>query len=57
MGINFLTTYKILTTILLSKLTPYAKEIIGDNQCEFRRNISTTDRIFCIRQIPENVGT
>jgi len=25
------TTYKILSNILLSRLTPYAKEIIGDN--------------------------
>ena len=34
-------------------LTPYAKEIIGDHQCGFRRNRSTIDRIFCIRQILE----
>ena len=47
------TTYKILSSILLSKLIPYAKEIIGDHQCGFRRNRSTTDRIFCIRQILE----
>jgi len=32
------TTYKILSNILLSKLIPYAKEIIGDHQCGFRRN-------------------
>jgi len=30
--------YKILINILLSKLTPYAEEIIGDHQCGFRRN-------------------
>jgi len=29
------TTYKILYIILLSRLTPYAKEIIGDHQCGF----------------------
>jgi len=29
------------------------KEIIGNHQCGFRRNRSTTDRIFCIRQILE----
>jgi len=34
-------------------LIPYAKEIIGDHQCGFRRNRSTTDHIFCIRQILE----
>ena len=45
------TTYKILSNILLSRLTPYAKEI--DDQCGFRRNRSTIDHIFCIRQILE----
>ena len=47
------TTYKILSNILLSSLIPYAEEIIGDHQCGFRRNRSTTDHIFCIRQILE----
>jgi hypothetical protein len=27
------TTYKTLSNVLLSRLTPYAKEIIGDHQC------------------------
>jgi len=31
-------TYKILSNILLSRLIPYAEEIIGDHQCGFRRN-------------------
>jgi hypothetical protein len=44
----------ILSNILLSGLTPYAEELIGDHQCGFRRNRSTTDNIFCIRQILEN---
>jgi len=53
-GISLLpTTYKILSNILLSRLIPYAKEIIGDHQCGFRRNRSTIDHIFCIRQILE----
>jgi hypothetical protein len=39
--------------ILLSRLVPYIDEIIGDHQCGFRRNRSTTDQIFCICQIPE----
>jgi hypothetical protein len=30
--------YKILSHILLSRLTPYADEIIGDHQCGFRRD-------------------
>jgi len=53
-GISLLpTTYKILSNILLSKLIPYAKEIIGDQQCGFRRNRSTINQIMCIRQILE----
>ena len=47
------TTYKISSNILLSRLIPYAKEIIGDHQCGFRRNRPTIDHIFCIRQILE----
>ena len=45
--------YKILSNILLSRLTPYAEEIIGDHWCGFRPNRSTTDQIFCICKIPE----
>ena len=53
-GISLLpTTYKIFSNILLSRLIPYAKEIIGDHHCGFRRNRSTIDHIFCIRQILE----
>jgi hypothetical protein len=53
-GITLLpTTYKILSNILLSRLTPYAEEIIGHHQCGFRRNMSTTDYIFYTRQILE----
>jgi len=47
------TTYKTLFKILLSRLTPYAEEIIENRQCGFRRNRSTTDHIFCIRPILE----
>ena len=55
-GISLLpTTYKILSNILLSRLIPYAKEIIGDHRCGFRRNRSTIDHIFCIRQILEKI--
>jgi hypothetical protein len=39
--------------VLLSRLTPYAEEIIGDHQCEFSHSKSTTDYIFCICQIIE----
>jgi len=34
-------------------VTEYAEEIIGDHQCVFQSNRSTTDHIFCIRQILE----
>ena len=47
------TAHKILSNILLSRLIPYAEGVIGDHQCGFRRNRSTTDHIFCIRQILE----
>ena len=47
------TSYKILSDILLSRMTPYANEIIGEYQCGFRRNRSTFDHIFSIWQILE----
>jgi hypothetical protein len=47
------TSYNMLSNILLSRLGPYIDEIIGDHQCGFRRNRSTTYQIFCIRQILE----
>jgi hypothetical protein len=53
-GISLLSTaYKILFNILLSSLSPYVDEIIRGLQCGFRRNSSTTDHIFCIRQTLE----
>ena len=56
-GISLLlTTYKILSKILLSRLTPYAEEIIEDHQCGFRHKKSTTDHLFCIRQMLEKNG-
>jgi hypothetical protein len=40
-GISLLSTsYKTLSNILLSRLTSYVDEIIGDHQCGFRRNRS-----------------
>jgi hypothetical protein len=53
-GISLLTTlYKILCNILLSRLIPYADEIIWLHQCGFRHNSSTTDHISYIHQILE----
>jgi hypothetical protein len=39
--------------ILLSRLSPCIDEIIGDHQCGFRHNRSTTYQIFCIHQVLE----
>jgi hypothetical protein len=47
------TSYKILSHILLSKLTPNADEITGDHQFEFQHNRSTTVQIFYIQHILE----
>jgi hypothetical protein len=46
-------TYKIEFNNLLSKVTPNVVVISGDHQCGFRRNRSTIDYIYCIRQIFE----
>jgi hypothetical protein len=46
-GISFLlTAYKILSNILLARLTPYVNEIIGDHHCPM-------DQTFYIQQILE----
>jgi len=42
-----------LSTILISRLTPYAEEIIGDEQCGFHHKRSTTDHLICIRHMLE----
>jgi hypothetical protein len=47
------TAYKILSNILLARLTPYFNYIIGDHQCGFCHNRSTMDQIFYIWQILE----
>jgi hypothetical protein len=50
-GISFSSTAcKLLSKILLARLTPYFNEIIGVDQRGFRRNSSTIDQIFYIRQ-------
>ena len=46
-------SYLLLSNMLLSRMTPYGDEIIGEYQCRFRRNRSTVDHIFSIRQILE----
>jgi len=47
------TTYKILPSILLLKLTLYEDEITADHQHGFWHNRSTTDWLFCICQMLE----
>jgi hypothetical protein len=42
-----------ITFLIWTGITPYADEIIGDHQCGFRHNRSTTDQIFYIWQILE----
>ena len=46
-------TYYTLSSILLSRLIPYAEEIIWGHPCGFRCGRSTTDHILCIRHILE----
>jgi hypothetical protein len=49
-GLSLLpTTYRILSNIHPSRLTPYVREITGDQLCRFRHNRSTADQVFCIR--------
>ena len=49
----FYLLHRIHSNILLSRMTPYANEIMGEFQCDFRRNRSTIGHIFSIRQILE----
>jgi hypothetical protein len=56
-GISLLSTaYKILSNILLARLTLYVSEIIEDHQCGFCHNRSTTDQISYVQQILEKMG-
>jgi hypothetical protein len=49
-GISLLSTaYEMISNIILARLTPYVSEVIGDHQCGFRRNRSTSDQIYYIR--------
>ena len=47
------TMYKIVSIILLSRLTAYAEKITGAHQCGFQHKRSTADHIFCFHQILE----
>jgi uncharacterized protein YbcI len=53
-GISLLSViYTVLSKILAKRLNPYAEEILGDYQCGFRRDRSTTDQIFALKNILE----
>jgi hypothetical protein len=47
------TAYKILSNILLARLTPYVSEVIRNHQCGFHHHRSSTNQIFYIWQILE----
>lgn len=53
-GITLLNVaYKIFANLLYKRLLPYAEDCIGEYQCGFRRDRSTSDQIFSLRQILE----
>lgn len=47
------TTYKILTNILLARISPYVEDSLDDAQCGFRPNRSTIDNIYILRMLGE----
>jgi hypothetical protein len=51
------TSYKILSNILLSRLSPHIDEIIGGRQCGFRCNRLTIDQICTICEILRKNGS
>jgi hypothetical protein len=53
-GVNFLCTiYKVLSEVLFNRLAFCAERVVGDYQCGFRQERSTTEQIFNVRQILE----
>ena len=51
-GISLLSViYKVFAKILAKRLSPYTGEIICDYQCGFRRERSTMNQIFALRNI------
>lgn len=47
------TSYKLLSNILLNRINPYIKEIIGEYQAGFMLGKSTTDQIHIVKQVVE----
>ncbi len=55
-GISLLPTcYKVLANVIQARLTPFAEDILGDYQGGFRRNRSTSDQMFTVRQMMEKM--
>lgn len=53
-GISLINSgYKVWSLVLLERLTPYVEPQLGDYQCGFRKQRSTVDQIFTIRQLME----
>jgi hypothetical protein len=53
-GVSLLNAaYNILSNIHFTRISPFAENIIGNYQCGFRKNRSTTKKIFILRQILE----
>lgn len=51
-GISLLNTgYKVFAKVLYNRIVPHAENVIGEYQCGFRPDRSTTDQIFNIRLI------
>jgi hypothetical protein len=56
MGVSLLyTTYKIFSNILFKRLAPCIEGVIGDYQHAFHQGRSTSDQIFNLHQVLENV--
>jgi len=51
---NFINYLQNSTQHPVVKVNAICRKIIGDHQCGFWRNKSTTGQIFCIRQILDN---
>jgi hypothetical protein len=45
--------YKVFSKIISKRLEPYMEDIAGNHQAGFRRNKSTTDQTFAMKQILE----
>ena len=53
-GVSLLNTvHKILSTMLFTRISTFAENIIGNYQCGFWKNRSTINQIFILRQILE----